>query len=133
MEILNLLGNCKLNKKNKVDRVLPTDINAILDYLDEMGRIVRNYQKDFCNVNLEAGYPNHTYSFSDAVNSIPSSRRSNGFVIKFKNKEGNWEQWVYTLTSISVSDWMNPNNWVCINKSDSLDAIDGGIITAEHI
>lgn len=99
-----------------------SDLNSIVDKVNELVDAINILQKSGMNVNLELNTPNNAYTLSTARALVPATRRASGFKLIFRQEGGVWTQWVFSGNSTDDLDWNSNNNWVVTLN----DRIDGG-------
>ena len=83
------------NKKIKVSNLL----SGISDY-----------------INVTKKFNREQFTFSEAIDCIPSEERKGGMTITYKNRENQWEIYQYRGTSLLDSEWNNRDNWVYVGE-----------------
>lgn len=82
---------------------------------------IMNQLNDAINMNAEVGNYEKTFTFSEAINQVPISRRIPGIKLRFINTPTkSWAEYIFTGTD--SSEWEDEGCW---NYSSS-NIIDGG-------
>ena len=116
---MNTLNQTGIPEKKIGDGLSAAEVNTINTTINQAVEVSNSFLRSFCNLNQESGDYSKTYTLSSAINSVPESRRNPGMMIRFLDKDGKYEQFIFIGSD--VKDWQTTNLWQPTVKS-----IDGG-------
>ena len=118
---MNIVDKTGVPVKNPGDGLSHKDINAINNTVNNVVDAINYYLKNDCNVNVECGDLNRTFTLSQAVIYVPTARRQSGLKVRYLSTDGIYVEFVYKGPSTEEADWTNTANW-----KQAINIIDGG-------
>lgn len=118
MDLLNKTG---VPVKNPGDGLSHKDVNNINSAVNNAVSAINLDLKNYCNINQEINNFSKRFSFSEAVDLVPISRRSLGLRLRYLGLDDKYKEFIYNLSDISPDSWSKEENWIL-----PFDKIDGG-------
>lgn len=107
---MELLGGTGIDKFNVGQGLSSAIMNQLNDAINMNARALNTLLKSDINLNAEVGDYKKTFTFSEAINQVPVSRRISG--IKLRYIDTLTKTWVeYVFTGTDSSEWEDEGCW----------------------
>ena len=98
------------------------DLQIMNNTINKLVDAVNMINKGSININSEINDFSKSFTLSEAISTVSTTRRWKGMKIRFKNSENIYKEYSYIGNSVNDSDWNNISNWI----SEEPTLIDGG-------